>query len=122
MAADSRLQNYLHLSSKAKLLNEVAANLQSSRVYRLIGSPQDALANVVYLSHIAERCADVGLHVKRAIQLETARVLWERGEQVPSIKMLQDLQIQSIDSSDAIEFGQAGLLATLVSLLLRPCG
>ena len=90
-------------------------NLRSAEILRSLGSFQQSLSNVAYLSEMTPMCEKDGLQIGCAVKQELSNVLWERGELVPSIQILRNLVQNEDFESQSIPVGKAGLLATLVS-------
>lgn len=107
------LQRLLGINRKATLLAEAKVNLQSSQLLRAVGSYQQALNNVTYLSGINSTCKEAGVNIEGAVKQELANVLWDQGELVPSINVLKELSASQDLESQAIPVGKADLLATL---------
>lgn len=115
LGGNTRLQELLHHGARTNRLMEVEVNLNSSSVYRKHGALQDALSTVTYLSELIEPCRSMGLGIDGAINVETTDVLWELGEIIPSIKMLQHIESTIDWSSQSVAVGRAGIFAALVS-------
>ena len=121
MLSDSdKHQRLLHVSQQSSRLLEVETNINSSCLLRSHGSLQEALANVTYLSDLIKPCESIDLRIDSAVQQEIANVLWEQGDIVPSIRMLQAIESSSGIGDQSIHVGRAGLLATLVRDILTP--
>lgn len=93
---------------------EIHALLASSRMSRHHRALQNALATATYLTQLMEPCAEAGLNITAAVQLESANVLWAQGEMTASIRMLQELQQNYDAKSQYIRVGKPELLAKLV--------
>jgi ataxia telangiectasia mutated family protein len=76
---------------------------------------QHALSAATQLNHIVQPCKDVGLDISGVATLQAANVLWEDGQEVPSIKMLLALEGDSNNASQSMVVGRAKLLAKLAS-------
>jgi len=115
LGGNTRLQELLHHGARTNRLMEVEVNLTSSSVYRKHGAFQDALSTVTYLSELIEPCRAIGLGIDGAVNVETTDVLWELGEVIPSIKMLQHIESTVDWNSQSIEVGRPRIFAALVS-------
>ncbi|KAA8892921.1 hypothetical protein FN846DRAFT_923968 [Sphaerosporella brunnea] len=76
---------------------------------------QHALLAATQLNHIVQPCKDVGLDISGVATLQAANVLWEDGQEFPSVRMLLDLEGDSKTSSQSMVVGRAKLLAKLGS-------
>lgn len=116
------LQDFVKTSRRDSLTFESNALVASSKMSRLHGALQNALATATYLTQLVDSCEDAGINITAAVQLESANVLWDHGEMTASIRMLQDL-LQKFDSkSQLIHVGKSELLAKLVcGILHAPC-
>ncbi|KAL8887231.1 MAG: hypothetical protein Q9215_005165 [Flavoplaca cf. flavocitrina] len=92
---------------------EARALLSSSQMSRRHGALQNALAAATYLNQLAQPCAELGMDISAAVQLESAGVLWDQGEMAASIKLLQDLNSTIDTGKHTIHVGKPELLAKL---------
>lgn len=67
-----------------------------------------------YLSKLVEPCAQLGLNIDAAVQYDLAKVLWDQGEMVTSIRMLQELNGHGDLQKQALPISRAEILANLV--------
>jgi len=96
-------------------LVEVHTALLSSDLNRSHNALQESLTVTTSLIGLIAPCKDVGLNVEGAIRLEEAHVLWDQGEMLSSIIMLQDLwEGQELDKQ-TIPVGRADLLSRIGS-------
>lgn len=114
LSKKSRLQDLLKTSQRDARSIEIRALLSGSKMSRHHGALQNALATSTYLTHLVKPCAEVGLDITSAVQLESANVLWGQGEMIASIRMLQDLQPTIESGSQLVHVGKPELLAKLV--------
>jgi ataxia telangiectasia mutated family protein len=75
---------------------------------------QHALSAATQLNNVVEPCKKVGLDITSVATLQSSNVLWEHGQAIPSIRMLQALVGDDKASSQAMVVGKAKLLAKLV--------
>ena len=115
---NSAIQDLLHLNANESRLVEVSSGLASSKILRSHGSLQESLVEMTYLSKLVDPCKSAGLRIEACVNEEIANNMWDRGEILPAIRILQDLDKTSELGSQSIQIGKAGMLATLVSL---PC-
>lgn len=73
---------------------EIQGLLLSSRIYRFHRAMQESLNVSTRLWDLMGPGAALGLSVEAAIQMETASSLWDQGEVVASIRMLQSIAEQ----------------------------
>ncbi|KAF8249612.1 hypothetical protein K440DRAFT_542932 [Wilcoxina mikolae CBS 423.85] len=78
---------------------------------------QHALSAATQLNKVVEPCREAGLDISGVATLQTANVLWEDGQGVPSIRMLTALEKDQSSSSQSMVVGRAKLLAKLGSRL-----
>ncbi|EPS44547.1 hypothetical protein H072_1478 [Dactylellina haptotyla CBS 200.50] len=85
---------------------------QISRNHNIL---QKSLTTSVSLSEMIAPCRDIGLEIEAAATLEAATVLWDQGETLPAIGMLQPLLEMSEQDNgylkQAIPIGRPELLA-----------
>lgn len=115
LSKSKTLQAFLKTPQPDARTFESHALLSSSKMSRLHGALQNALATATYLTHLIEPCKEAGLNITAAAQFESANVLWDQGEMAASIRMLQDLQHNFDAKSQLIHIGMSELLAKLVS-------
>jgi ataxia telangiectasia mutated family protein len=80
---------------------------------------QHALSAATQLNRVVDPCRKVGLDIGGVATLQASNVLWEDGQGLPSIRMLQSLEGDPATSSQSMVVGRAKLLAKLVSATLR---
>jgi serine-protein kinase ATM len=81
------------------------------------GALQNSLTTATYLSGLIEPCNKLGLEIGAAAQFEVANVLWDQGEMMASIRMLQSLNTLPDLRKQTVPIGKPELLAKLVSYL-----
>jgi serine-protein kinase ATM len=92
---------------------EVKAMLMSSDIHRFHRATQESLNISTNLAHLIGLCADLGLSVDAAIQMEVANSLWDHGEMISSIRMLQSIDIPSALKKQAIFVSRSELLSQI---------
>jgi serine-protein kinase ATM len=100
-------------------LLEVHALLESSLMSRSHGALQNSLVTATYLSELTETCSKLGLEIGALTQFEVSNVLWDQGEMIASIRVLQSLNALPDLRKQTIPVGKPELLAKLVSLPKR---
>ncbi|KAL9081204.1 MAG: hypothetical protein Q9159_007382 [Coniocarpon cinnabarinum] len=113
ISSRSALQKTMGIGRRTAALHEIKLNLQSSETLRSLGSHQQALNNVAYLSQMLPVCEELGLRVQVAIRNELSNVLWEQGELASSIRILKELSSAHELESQNIRIGRAEILAML---------
>lgn len=114
LGTNRTLQRQMGLDLKRVSLLEVSANISSSRILRAHGSYQGGLANIAYLSNLTPSCDKIGLDIEPVVKVELSNLLWEYGELVPSIRVLQDLEKREMQGAGVPPIDVAGTSATLV--------
>ncbi|ROV89909.1 hypothetical protein VSDG_08244 [Cytospora chrysosperma] len=78
-------------SSEARLV-EIRSMLLSSNIFRFHHAKQESLNVSTRLTDLVSSSEAIGLVVDAAVSMETANSLWDYGEMIPSIRLLQGLQ------------------------------
>ncbi|TGJ87704.1 hypothetical protein E0Z10_g1018 [Xylaria hypoxylon] len=95
---------------EARLI-QVKSMLLSSNIHRYHQAFQESLNIATSLTHLVQPSADLGLNIDSAARIEVANSLWDHGEMVPSIRMLQHIN-EDIDlKKQAIAVSRPDLLA-----------
>jgi serine-protein kinase ATM len=89
--------------------------LQSCRVAQKQGASRTSLATATYLSDLVPQYQECGIDAEGAVQEVVADILWAKGEQGTSIRMLQQLTIRSQTSPNKTSLHESTILAKLVS-------
>lgn len=79
---------------------------------------QQALSAATQLSNVVQSCASAGNNVEAMATLQAANVLWEEGQGVVAVRMLQSLGKNDSTATQSIPVGKAKILAKLVSPFL----
>ncbi|EWC48158.1 hypothetical protein DRE_02262 [Drechslerella stenobrocha 248] len=121
MAICSSMVKRPHLRSNAGIeiqsarLLEARTLIKMCQISRSHSVLQKSLTSTVSLTEMIGPCRDIGVEIEAAAILESASVLWDQGETLPAIGMLQPLlEISERDSSylkQAIPVGRPELLA-----------
>ncbi|KAI9775556.1 MAG: Serine/threonine-protein kinase tel1 [Geoglossum umbratile] len=107
------LLNAIKTNARDARLIEVQALLESSRMSRNHGALQNSLTTATYLSALTEPCNKLGLEIGALTQFEVSNVLWDQGEMMASIRMLQSLNTLPDLRKQTIPIGKPELLAKL---------
>lgn len=96
---------------------EIESLVDISSLARDHGQLQEALSASNQLTDLAEQSKTLGLKVDAAVALESASVLWEAKEVVPSVQMLRDALAVAEADIETVPVGRSGLLAQLAHQL-----
>ncbi|KAI9837294.1 MAG: hypothetical protein M1819_000368 [Sarea resinae] len=107
------LQKLVRVSPRDARHTEVEALLHSSKMSRSHGALQNSLVTASYLSEMIAPCQTLGINVSAAIHHEEASVLWDQGEMIASIRMLQAIEGSTDFAKQSIQIGKAELLSKL---------
>ncbi|ETS76781.1 hypothetical protein PFICI_12168 [Pestalotiopsis fici W106-1] len=94
-------------------LAEAQSLLSSSKVYRFHSAHQESLNIATALNDSIDQAADLGLTIDAAARIEVAHSLWDHGEMVSSIRMLQSVADDSDLKKQDIEVRRSDLLAEI---------
>lgn len=94
-------------------LVEARSLLSSSGKYRFHSAQQESLNIATALNDSIEQAADLGLAIDAAAKIEVAHSLWDHGEMVSSIRMLQGVAEDSDLKKQDIEVRRSDLLAEI---------
>lgn len=100
-------------SLEARLI-EVQSLLLSSSIYRFHQARQEALSISTSLRDLMVSCEQVGLNVDAAVKIDEAHSLWDYGEMIPSIRLLQGLHSNASSfKKQSIPVSHADLLSKI---------
>lgn len=116
LAKRNHLRVHTCIDEKKARYMEAQALVGCCKMARKHGVLQHALSAATQLNKVVPACKAVGLDISGASTLQAANVLWEQGQGLPSIKMLQALEIDSTLSSQSMVVRRAKLLAKLVGI------
>lgn len=120
IAKRKHLQENANIDLKSARLYEAKALISACEISRSHKVLQHALSASMHLNKVVNLCAEVALDISAATTLQTASVLWDQGETISSIRMLQGLENTKLDViRQDISVGRAELLATLVSTVVN---
>ncbi|ROW12568.1 hypothetical protein VMCG_00075 [Cytospora schulzeri] len=86
------LRSTSQLTSPEARLVEIRSMLLSSNIFRFHHARQESLNVSTRLTDLVSSSQAIGLVVDAAVSMETANSLWDYGEMIPSIRLLQALQ------------------------------
>lgn len=115
IAKRRHLQENANIDLKVARLYQAKALISFCELARSHKTLQHALSASTYLNNIVDLCAEVALDISAAITLQTASVLWDQGEAISAIRLLQGLENANLNViRQDISVGRTELLATLV--------
>ncbi|CAZ83818.1 unnamed protein product [Tuber melanosporum] len=88
----------------------LVASCKMARSHKVL---QHSLSAATQLSKAVEPCKQVGLDINAVATLQAANVLWDHGQGIASIRMLQALGFDNALGQQSIVVGKAKLLAKL---------
>ncbi|KAI3344085.1 phosphatidylinositol 3 [Ustulina deusta] len=95
---------------EARLI-QVKSMLLSSNIHRYHQAFQESLNIATSLTHLVQPSADLGLNIDSAARVEVANSLWDHGEMMSSIRMLQHIDEDTDLKKQAIVVSRPDLLA-----------
>jgi len=120
LAKRKHLRQAAQVDTKTARLLEAKALVGSCKMARSHKVLQHSLSAATQLSKAVESCKHVGLNINAVATLQAANVLWDQGQGISSIRMLQALQMNGAISHQSIDVGKAKLLAKLVCVCFPP--
>jgi serine-protein kinase ATM len=112
LSKSDELQSLLKVSKKDARIVQVRALLASSNLNRSHSALQRSLNSGTYLTKLIQSSIELGAQVDVAVKFEASNVLWDQGEMIASIRMLQDIEHLDFKNQD-IPLGKPKVLATL---------
>ncbi|KAH8674110.1 hypothetical protein BX600DRAFT_410736 [Xylariales sp. PMI_506] len=91
----------------------VRSMLLSSGLYRFHQAQQESLNIATALNDLIDPSLDLGLTIDAAAKLEVAHSLWDHGEIIPSIRMLQSIDEESDLKKQTVSVKRSDLLAKI---------
>ncbi|KAG7051814.1 Serine/threonine-protein kinase tel1 [Colletotrichum scovillei] len=92
---------------------EIRCMLMSSGIYRFHQATQECLKLATSLVGLIGTCDELGVKVDAAINIETANSLWDHGEMIPSIRILQSIDSDSSLKKQTIPVSRSDLLSKI---------
>lgn len=92
-------------------LVQVKSMLLSSNIHRYHQAFQESLNIATALTHLVQPSADLGLNIDSAARIEVANSLWDHGEMMSSIRMLQHIDEDTDLKKQTIVVSRSDLLA-----------
>ncbi|KAF8475673.1 hypothetical protein BDZ91DRAFT_649584 [Kalaharituber pfeilii] len=114
IAKRQHLQDKIQIDLRAARMYQAKALSSVCELARIHKVHQHALSACTHLSDIVAPCQEIGLDISAVAALQTANVLWDQGEILTSIRVLQELDNAKSDMiTQDISIGRTELLATL---------
>ncbi|KAI1755403.1 phosphatidylinositol 3 [Xylaria castorea] len=113
----SLLSRFSNRSEVAKInppearLVQVKSMLLSSNIHRYHQAFQESLNIATSLTHLVQPSADLGLNIDSTARVEVANSLWDHGEMMSSIRMLQHIDEDTDLKKQTITVSRPDLLA-----------
>ncbi|KAK1999927.1 phosphatidylinositol 3 [Colletotrichum falcatum] len=112
MSQQSKLRNQTLATAEARQV-EIRCMLMSSGIYRFHQATQESLNISTSLTDLVGLCEDLGIKVDAAIKIEAANSLWDHGEMISSIRMLQSIDNDSSLKKQTIPVSRSDLLSKI---------
>ncbi|KAK3494880.1 uncharacterized protein B0T23DRAFT_313216 [Neurospora hispaniola] len=94
-------------------LAQIRGMLVSSDIYRFHRATQETLNLSTTLTDLIRPSEQMGLAVDAAIRMETANSLWDQGEMISSIRMLQSIDKESPLEKQTVPVSRSDLLSKI---------
>ncbi|KAL2017023.1 hypothetical protein VTK56DRAFT_2667 [Thermocarpiscus australiensis] len=107
-----RLRATMLTPSDARLV-QIRGMLLSSDIFRFHRANQETLNLSTTLTHLIPTCETLGLSVDAAIRMEAANSLWDHGEMISSIRMLQNIDKDSTLKKQTVPVSRSDLLSKI---------
>ncbi|KAK6207521.1 phosphatidylinositol 3 (ataxia telangiectasia mutated) [Colletotrichum tabaci] len=92
---------------------EIRCMMMSSGIYRFHQATQESLNISTSLTDLVGPCESLGIKVDAAIKIEAANSLWDHGEMISSIRMLQSIDSDSSLKKQTIPVSRSNLLSKI---------
>ncbi|KAI8262309.1 Serine/threonine-protein kinase TEL1 [Colletotrichum sp. SAR11_239] len=112
MSQQPKLRNTSLSTAEARQI-EIRSKLMSSGIYRFHQATQESLNVSTSLTSLIVPCEDLGLKVDAAVKIEAANSLWDHGEMIHSIRMLQGIDNDSSLKKQTIPVSRSDLLSKI---------
>ncbi|KAI1489322.1 phosphatidylinositol 3 [Biscogniauxia mediterranea] len=111
LSQTSQLPGIAKVKPPEARLVQVKTMLLSSSVYRYHQATQESLNIATSLTDLVQPCTDLGLHLGSVAKMEAANSLWDHGEMMSSIRMLQSIDEDTDLKKQTIPISRPDLLA-----------
>ncbi|KAL0931007.1 phosphatidylinositol 3 (ataxia telangiectasia mutated) [Colletotrichum truncatum] len=112
MSQQPKLRHATLCTAEARQI-EIRCMLMSSGIYRFHQATQESLNISTSLTDLIGPCEDLGLKVDAAVKIEAANSLWDHGEMIHSIRMLQGIDNDSSLKKQTISVSRSDLLSKI---------
>ncbi|KAF3355186.1 hypothetical protein VdG1_07050 [Verticillium dahliae VDG1] len=113
LSQQPKLRAAANLSTSQARQIEVRCKLTSSGIYRFHRATQESLNISTSLTNLIVPSEDLGLSFDAAAKIESANSLWDHGEMVSSIRMLQSIDNDSVFKKQSIPVSRSDLLSKI---------
>jgi ataxia telangiectasia mutated family protein len=106
-----RLQSLTSVAPIDTRLVEVRASLLASTLNRAHNALQESLSLATSMMDLIGPCRELSLNLEAAVHIEAANALWDQGETISSIGILQSLDNAALLKKQAVPVSRADLLS-----------
>ncbi|OTA98913.1 hypothetical protein M426DRAFT_16925 [Hypoxylon sp. CI-4A] len=111
LAQTSQHRGITKINPPEATLAQIKSMLLSSSVYRYHRATQESLNIATSITDLVVPSAELGLHLDSIAKFEAANSLWDHGEMIPSIHMLQSINEDPNFKKQTIPISRPELLA-----------
>ncbi|KAL2752788.1 hypothetical protein ACRALDRAFT_1052581 [Sodiomyces alcalophilus JCM 7366] len=113
LSQQGKLRATANLTTAQARQTEIRCLLLSSGIYRFHRATQESLNLSTALTDLINPCHELGLNVDAAIRVESANSLWDHGEMISSIRMLQNIDNDVDFKKQSIHLSRSDLLSRI---------
>lgn len=113
LSQQGKLRAGASLTTAQARQTEIRCLLLSSGIYRFHRATQESLNLSTALTDLINPCQELGLNVDAAIRVESANSLWDHGEMISSIRMLQNIDNDVDFRKQSIPLSRSDLLSRI---------
>ncbi|ESU11490.1 hypothetical protein FGSG_05519 [Fusarium graminearum PH-1] len=107
------LRTNIKLSAATARQMEVESMITASQIYRYHQATQESLKISTILTKLIPSCTALDLHVDAAVTIEAANSAWDYGQMSTSIRMLQDIDKDSVLEKQTLPVSRSDLLSKI---------
>ncbi|KAL6913067.1 hypothetical protein FSST1_010827 [Fusarium sambucinum] len=107
------LRTNIKLSAATARQMEVESMITASQIYRYHQATQESLKISTILTKLIPSCTALDLHVDAAVTVEAANSAWDYGQMSTSIRMLQDIDKDSVLERQTLPVSRSDLLSKI---------
>ena len=112
LSQQHRLRSPTLSQSQAQLV-QIRSMLLSSNIHRFHRATQESLNLSTSLTDLIQPSEAMGLNVDAAVRIEAANSLWDHGEMISSIRMLQSIDRESSLKKQTVPVSRSNLLSKI---------